>query len=275
MQKLVSIILPTYNGAGRISRAIESVLAQSYTEWELLVLDDGSPDDTEDLIKRMALKDKRIKYLKNEKNLGIQKTLNKGIDKANGEYIARIDDDDEWINKDKLKKQVEFMETHPEYVLVGTGFVACDDKGQEIFRYIPPSGDKEIRQEILSRNCFTHSSVFFRKDVALQSGGYSEKPEHKHIEDYVLWLKLGTLGKVCNLPIYGVRLILRPDSLSSENKITQFRESIKVIENFKKRYPNYLLAVVGLNVRMTAYRILNQKIFRRFYQRVYKFYKNL
>ena len=203
MNKLISIILPTYNGAGRIQEALLSVLGQSYLHWELLVVDDGSTDNTEELVKDLPCNEKRIIYIKNESNLGIQQTLNKGLKEAKGEYIARIDDDDMWIDKDKLLKQVEFLEKNKDCVLVGTGLVAVNEEGKEIFRTFNPELDAIIRNKILSKTCFTHSSVMFRKALAMQLGGYSELSEVRHIEDYDLWLKMGTVGKLANLPIYG------------------------------------------------------------------------
>ena len=115
---LVSILMPTFNRARLIGKSIESVIAQSYDSWELLVIDDGSTDGTRDIIKEYANKDERIKCLfipRTEFN-GISKYLNLGIEKANGKYIARIDDDDFWCNNDKLSQQVNFLENNPEYV---------------------------------------------------------------------------------------------------------------------------------------------------------------
>ncbi len=275
MNKLISIILPTYNGAGRIQEALLSVLGQSYLHWELLVVDDGSTDNTEELVKDLPCNEKRIIYIKNESNLGIQQTLNKGLKEAKGEYIARIDDDDMWIDKDKLLKQVEFLEKNKDCVLVGTGLVAVNEEGKEIFRTFNPELDAIIRNKILSKTCFTHSSVMFRKALAMQLGGYSELSEVRHIEDYDLWLKMGTVGKLANLPIYGVRLLFREGSISSENKIAQLEKSVRLIRKFKSHYPNYLSSVVSLSVRTVAQKFLRLPPFRYFSASIYKMYKNL
>ena len=222
----VSIILPTYNGSRFIQRSIESILLQSFADFELLVIDDGSTDSTAEIIQEATRSDSRIVYLKNEKNLGIQKTLNKGLRAAKNEYIARIDDDDLWVDEDKLKKQVEFLDTHPDYVLVGTGVIIQNEEGAELFSFLNPQTDEEIRKKILGKNCFTHSSVMFRKSAAIKFGGYDESQETRHIEDYDLWLKLGTIGKIANLPCYSVRFTLRPGNISSKNKIVQFRKDL-------------------------------------------------
>lgn len=252
---MISILLPTYNGAKRISKAIESVQAQSYVDWELLVIDDGSKDNTKEVVEDFVKDDSRIKYIKNQENLNIQKSLNKGLREAKGEYIARIDDDDIWIDKDKLKKQIEFLKEDSEYVLVGTGTIVVDENEKELFRYFGPQADSEIRNKILSKNCFTHSSVMFRKSSVEKFGGYSEGESVKHLEDYDLWLKLGTIGKLKNLDIYGVRFSVRSDSISSVNKIEQFQKNIVLSKLYKNKYPNYIKATIFNYVRLFLYKI--------------------
>ncbi|MFA7192131.1 MAG: glycosyltransferase [Candidatus Paceibacterota bacterium] len=169
--KKVSIIMPTYNGSKWIKRAIDSIKAQSYTDWELLVVDDGSTDDTGSIIKDLALNDHRIRYIKNDQNMGIQKTLNRGLREALGVYIARIDDDDIWCDIEKLAKQVEFLDKNPEYSLVGTNVILIDEKGNEISKSNRESSDLNIRKIILSKNPFAHSSVVFIRDAVISIGG--------------------------------------------------------------------------------------------------------
>lgn len=257
MDSKVSIILPTYNGGKYIRQTIDSVIAQNFCGWELLVIDDGSIDNTENIINEYINKDKRIIHFKNEVNLGIQKTLNKGLGGAEGEYIARIDDDDQWIDKDKLKRQVEFLNDNPEYVLVGTGAIVTNEKGQELFRYLLPEKDQDIRNKILMKNCFTHSSVLFRKESVVKLGGYTEEGNVKHLEDYDLWLKLGTIGKLANLPVWGINFMIRDDSLSSMNKLDQFKRNVILIKKYKNNYPNYLYSVIFCRLRLSFYQILN------------------
>ena len=273
MNKLVSIILPTYNGAERIKEAIKSVLEQSYADLELIVIDDGSKDNTKEIVENLAKSDQRVRYLKNDVNLGIQKTLNNGLKEAKGEYIARIDDDDVWIDKDKLKKQIEFLEKNKEYVLVGTGVIVVGEDNKELFRYLVPEKDIDIRNKILTKNCFVHSSVVFYRDTALRCEGYSESEDTKHIEDYDLWLKLGTLGKVANLPTHSVRFTLRSGSLSSMNKLEQFKKTLKLIKNYKKIYPNYYLAFFRSIARLVIYGFILNSPIKLSINKVIKLYK--
>ena len=141
----ISIILPTYNGAKYIRKAIESVISQNFFDWELMIINDGSTDNTEEIIEEYKSKDNRIVYIKNDSNLGIQKTFNKGLGEAKREYVARIDDDDEWIDKDKLTNQVEFLDNNQDYVLVGTGVIIVDVSDKEVVKYLVPTRDNEIR----------------------------------------------------------------------------------------------------------------------------------
>lgn len=269
----VSIILPTYNGGKYIKRAIESVITQSFSGWELLIIDDGSTDNTENIVKGYIEKDSRIIYLKNEVNLGIQKTLNKGLREAKGEYIARIDDDDEWIDKDKLKKQVEFLNNNTECVLVGTGVIVVSEEGTELFRYLLPETDKEIRNKILAKNCFVHSSVLFRKEAALSFTGYDESTATRHVEDYDLWLKLGTIGKLANLPIYAVKFTLREGSISSINKLEQFKKNLILARNYKNKYPNYFFSLLRSCLRVIIYGFILKSPIKFSLNKLTKFYK--
>ena len=186
--------------------------------------------------------------------MGIQKTLNKGLKEAKGEYIARIDDDDIWRDKDKLNKQFNILNNDEGYVLVGTGVIVVDEEEKELFRYLFPEKDKNIRNKILSKNCFVHSSVMFRKDLALSLDGYSELNEVKHIEDYDLWLKLGTKGKFCNISEYSINYTSRNGSISSVNKKEQFSKNLRLIKKYKKIYPNYGFSFL---IRLLAYLTLS------------------
>ncbi len=266
----VSIILPTYNGALWIKNSIQSLLNQSFYDWELLVINDGSVDNTDEVV--ASFKDDRIKYIKNENNLGLQKTLNKGISLANGEYIARIDDDDEWIDIRKLEQQVEYLDNNQKCVLLGTGGVFFDEEGVEIVRYLNKENDKKIRGSMLLKNNFIHSSVVFRKTKALEAGLYGEGQDVRHVEDYDFWLRLGLLGQLHNLPIFGVRYLVRKGGISLKNRKEQFSKSFNLIKKHKKNYPNYFLAYVLSFSRYALYGIY-LKIPKKIQKVILYFYK--
>ncbi len=275
MKELVTILMPTYNGAQWIKKAIESVLDQSYVDWELLVLNDGSNDSTELIVSQIAQNDPRVRYLKNEDNLGIQKTLNKGINESKGEYIARIDDDDRWTDINKLKNQVEFLEENKDYVLIGTGAILIDEEGKELSKFLMPQKDKDIKRKILSKNCFIHSSVLFRKEVALIVGGYDESGGTRHVEDYDLWLNLGTKGKFSNLGSHSVSLMQREGTISNSNRINQAKRVLVLIRKFKNIYPNFLIGYLISVARLVFFFV--QKIIplnKKFVYKIKTIYKN-
>lgn len=247
-QPLVSIIMPTRNRSEFIIQTVDSVLEQDFRDFELIIINDGSKDNTEDVVKN--IEDPRIVYISNKENLGVTKTLNKGIAIARGKYIARIDDQDRWVSKDKLKKQVDFLEKNSPYVLVGTGviFVSLDNK--ELFRYLKPKTDTEIRENMLLGNCFVHTSVVFRKDKFLEVGGYDEQ---FHVgQDYCLWLKLGKKGKMFNFSSYDVVAVFDKGGISSVRKIEQIKR-YNIIKKYKNDYPHYYKGLFRYYLRLVLY----------------------
>ncbi len=270
----VSIILPTWKEPKFIELSIKSILNQSFFDWELLIFDDGlASEKIRNLITQYTQNDKRIYFFQNLKNLGIQKTLNKGLEIARGEYVARIDDDDEWVDKDKLKKQIEFLDKNPDFGLVGVGaIIVIDRKRQELFKYQLPESDKEIRKMILSKNCFVHSGVVFKKKLVLDLGGYNEHFSTKHIEDYDLWLKIGIVSRFYNLPEIQIKFMQGEDSISSKNKVGQLKRNINLIRKYKGKYPNYHRAKIIGYLRLLfleVYKIIPfgiQKIIFKFYK---------
>lgn len=250
---LVSVILPTYNGSKSIRTAIKSVLSQNYHSLELLVIDDGSGDDTASVVQEFIDKDNRVRYFKNNKNSGIQRSLNRGLREATGELVARIDDDDEWVDSQKLTSQVEFFKNNPEYILVGTGLIVQDTKGRELYRFLNPVEDKEIRQRLLYRNCFSHSTVMFRRAEVLKSGGYDEGPETLHVEDYDLWLRIGRLGKFANLASFSVQLTVHKRSISGTQKLVQLKKQMEVTKKYLCDYPNAWGSRVSSWLRLWLY----------------------
>ena len=249
----VSIILPTYNGANFIAKAIESVSKQTFQDWELLVLSDGSIDHTSSIVEQFSVADPRITFIQNENNLGIQKTLNKGISLSSGKYIARIDDDDRWINPNKITQQVQYMELHDDYVLVGTDANIIDAAENLLSVNRMPKTDKEIRQKILSKNCFLHSTVLIRKSAIDVVGGYQENKNFLHAEDYEFWLRLGRVGKFCNLALIGVQLTNHVQSLTSKNRILQAKNIFRMIKGYKKDYPNFLIGYLIARTRYAGF----------------------
>lgn len=251
---LITIILPAYNGAKWIEKAILSALVQSFEDFELIVMNDCSRDNTEEIVLALARRDQRINYFKNEQNLGVQKTRNIALERSQGEYIAEIDQDDEWIDKDKLKKQVEFLRNNKDYVLIGTGAVMVDESGVEIARYLMPETDTEIRKKILRANCFIHSSVLYRTKSVREIGGYNLM---KMSEDHDLWLRLGRVGKFKNFQTYSVKYLFSARGYNSQNKIARLRQNILFAKEHKDFYPNYIYAILFGWAKICFYPLFN------------------
>ncbi len=234
-EPLVSVIIPTYNGKKYLGVAIDSVLSQTYKNIEVIVINDGASDGTKQVIEKFIEKDARIISVENESNLGFVKSLNKGIGYAKGKYIARLDDDDSWASPQKLEKQVEFLEAHPEYVLTGGGLIQIDGSGEEMIRYLFPEKDEDIRRVILVDNVIAHSSVVFRKDSFVQVGGYDE--QFGFFADRELWLKLGKIGKCYNFPEYFIFYLDKEwDNVNYNSRNEQIRRKLNLNIKLRKRY---------------------------------------
>ena len=187
MSKLptVSVIIPTYNRAHLVGRAIHSVLNQTYQDFELIVVDDGSTDNTEEVVK--SFNNERIKYIKHEKNKGGSAARNTGIKDSKGEYIAFLDSDDEWL-EEKLKKQVEVFQNKDSRVgIVYVNFSIVNEKGESVGKKQGPKG--LIFRELLNSNCVgTTSSVVVRRECFKKVGGFDETLPS--CQDWDMWLRL-------------------------------------------------------------------------------------
>ncbi len=236
---IISIQMCTYNRAHFIEQAIQSVLAQSFTNWELLILDDCSTDNTRTIVSKY-LNDPRIKYVHNSHNLGINKNRNKALSLSHGRYIAVLDSDDYWTDENKLLDQIEFLSKHREYVLVGTNMIIVDENNKKIKKVRYPSSNFALKRLLLLKNLFCHSSVMYRRDEITNLGGYSE--ELPIWEDYDLWLRIGLKYKFANLKTY-TTAYRKHDSQSNSERIQLGRDTQKdIIEKYKKYYKGYAIA---------------------------------
>lgn len=202
----VSIIMGIYNCALTLSESIESILSQSYTNWELILCDDGSEDQTLEIARSYARKrPKQIIVIQNETNLGLNATLNKCLKIATGEYIARQDGDDLSL-KERFRKEVQFLDTHEEYAFVSSSMIFFDETGNW-GRWINP--EKPDKKTFLHTTpCFCHAPCMIRKEAFLHINGYTEDKRFLRCEDMNLWYKLYAKGyKGYNLqePLYMMR----------------------------------------------------------------------
>ncbi|MBX9888400.1 MAG: glycosyltransferase [Flavobacteriaceae bacterium] len=188
---LISVVLPVYHCELYIRDAIESVLNQTFVDFELIIIDDCSTDGTLQLCNLFV--DDRIIIIAKDKNSGYTNSLNYGLSIAKGKYIARMDGDDICM-PERFKKQVLFLEANPDIVLCGTSYAVIGEKGICVL----PEAHEEIKIKLLSGNCIVHPSVMFRKDVLLVNNlMYDVLMEPA--EDYDLWVRLSSMGKLHNL----------------------------------------------------------------------------
>ena len=223
---LVSVLFPVYNGAYYLEESIQSILDQTYDNFEIIIIDDGSSDDSTSVIQNFS--DSRIRFYKNETNQGLAATLNRAINLSKGYYLARQDQDDFSLPQ-RFEKQVGFLESHPDYGIVGT-WAKVRRGTKENERVIePPTDSLTIKFELLFENQFVHSSVMIRKEVFERIGLYSTNISRQPPEDYELWSRIARKFELSNIPeilhVYN-RL---PNSMSRRNGNTGLYKNQKII----------------------------------------------
>ena len=208
----ITVLMPAYNAAGYIAEAITSVLGQSFRDFELLIINDGSTDKTVEVIRSFS--DGRIVLIEQE-NLGVAAALNKGLQLARAEYIARFDADDICF-PNRLEEQYNFIMAHPEYIVVGSAAEYIDAQGNYIFTHQPKGRtDQQIKQLSYKTCPFIHASVLYRKDVVMHIG---YNVDAHSFEDHLLWQQVKAAGKMYNLtePLLSVRL--NPGSITMDER---------------------------------------------------------
>lgn len=239
---LVTILIATYNRADLIGEAISSAQQQTYTNLEIIVLDDASVDDTEKIVCAYAEKDSRIIYFKQKTNVGIAQNRNSGLNQARGKYIAILDSDDVWVDNEKLSKQVAFLEMNVKHGLVGTWLQNIDGHGKILDTTIFETDNQSIRKHILCRNQFAQSSLLYRTQLARDAGGYNVS--YKVCDDYDLWLKIGLNAEFANMPEYMTGYRIHTGGITKTKKMLAAREHLSIIKKYKEKYPGYFWAFI-------------------------------
>ena len=191
----VSVVMPVHNGARFLREAIDSILGQTFKDFELLVVDDGSTDRTAAILREVSARDSRVSVIRQER-MGIPRARNRGIALARGAYVAAHDADDISL-PERLAKQVDILDHHPEVAMVGSIAQWIDQRGAPLPTMAYPISDEEIRAKLHVQSCFVHGSVTFRRSCLLAVGGYRE--EFPLAEDVDLFFRLAERYKVANL----------------------------------------------------------------------------
>ncbi|WP_407276070.1 glycosyltransferase family 2 protein [Halothiobacillus sp. DCM-1] len=220
----VSVIIPTFNRSAVIAESINSVLEQSFKELELIIVDDGSSDNTEDIINK--INDKRVVYIRNEQNKGAAESRNIGIWKASAEIIAFQDSDDIWL-RDKLKKSMLALGDNPDAIGVFSSFIQLDPKGKNFTRKGFDSKGKNQHDEILYKNFIGTPCAVVRKKYLLEVGGFDENLPA--LEDWDLFIRLTKLGRMAYIPESMVVTRKSRGSLSADKSAD--RDALEMIYN--------------------------------------------
>jgi glycosyltransferase involved in cell wall biosynthesis len=192
----ISVIMPIYNGERYLSEAIESTLNQTFSDFEFLILDDGSTDRSSSIIS--GYNDPRIKVFSHA-NRGLAATLNRGIALAAGKYIARQDQDDLSL-PERFERQITFLENNPRVGMVGTWAKIFEGSDETSRVHDHPAKNYLLKFDLMFNNPFVHSSVMIRKTVLEQVGGYSTDKSRQPPEDYELWSRIARISDVANIP---------------------------------------------------------------------------
>jgi teichuronic acid biosynthesis glycosyltransferase TuaG len=184
MNIFISVVIPAYNSERTIDKTISSVLNQSYDKFEIIIIDDGSQDNTVEVVNTIANKDKRIRLFRNEKNLGVSATRNRGISLAKGDWIAFLDSDDMW-STDKLEKQIKFINNneHVNLLFTGSSFI---DENNNPYSYVLKIPEEVKYKDLLKQNIISCSSVLVKKQCI---SGLKMERDDIH-EDFAMWLQI-------------------------------------------------------------------------------------
>jgi glycosyltransferase involved in cell wall biosynthesis len=213
-QPLVTVLMPLFNGKTYLSEAIESILGQTFGDFELLVIDDGSTDEGPNIVK--GYRDQRIRLIANDENLGIAATLNRGIGLARGKYVARMDCDDISLPH-RLEKQFAFMEAHPDVGVCGSRVRRI---GAKKGLWKVKSRDEAIKSRLLFENAMAHPSVMIRKSV-LVDHNLRYDPALRCSQDYAFWVDLSRLSRLANLEQVLVNYRVHASQISEARKAAQ------------------------------------------------------
>ena len=232
---MVSIIMPAYNAEKTIRESIESVISQTVKDWELIVIDDGSSDDTADIIAEFSNSDSRIRFLKNENNRGVSYTRNRAIELAKGEWIAFLDCDDLW-GREKLEKQLSLLNKHPDMVICYTASSFIDDCGNP-YKYVMPAIEQLTYETLLHKNLMSCSSVMIRTSIMKEI----KVPDDKMCEDYFVWLTVLRTYKIA----YGINEPLLIYRLSNKSRSSnRFKMAKMLFVTYRKLGYNIISSAI-------------------------------
>lgn len=229
----ISVLIAVYDGEKYLHEAIDSVLSQTFQDFELIIVNDGSRDKTLEILR--SYKDRRIIIINNEKNIGLIDSLNKGLAIARGKYVARIDHDDIAL-PNRFQEQYDFMEKNSDIDVVGSWTECIDTEGKHLKISRNATDPWAVRYEFLFNNIMFHSSIFFRTQKIKENGGYSH--DFIHSEDYEMYSRPGKELKCANIPKVLFKLRLHSSSItaSDETQPLVYKNALNVVYRNMTQY---------------------------------------
>jgi len=251
----ISIIIPTYNWEKYIKETIESVLTQNFKNFEIIIINDYSTDNKEEIIKNF--KDNRIVYIKNDQNLNIVWSRNKWLEISKWKYICFLDHDDLFIDSQKLKLQYDFLEKNLDYGMVWSSVILINENWEKIWEINSRISDYDLKNHIIMSNQFTCWSVMFRKSI-IEKIWFLNKRYNKS-DDYDYWLKIWKISKIENINKYLFAYRIHSNSTTFQwlNRYKMIFMWFKLALIHWKKYPNYLKQIL---IRFVADFIIPDKI---------------
>jgi len=232
----------TYNRPQLIGRAIASACDQSFRDWELIIVQDGSNPETAAFLKDWLAREPRIRYFPRGTVGSIAEASNFGLEKARGEYIAILDDDDYWSDPEKLARQVQFLDRDPAYVACGGGYVIIDQHGRKRGMFLKPEDDGAIRRRALLANPVANSTAVFRRVIQGRPALYD--PAVRGFADWDFWLTLAQQGKLYNFPSYLAHYALWEGSGSFQASRSNARASVQIVRKHRRHYSGFPFAII-------------------------------
>jgi len=227
----VSVVMPMRDAGAFLGAAIESILTQTFADFELIIVDDGSGDGSRVWADRYAAADPRIVVLRSP-GRGIVAALNHGISQARGDLIARMDADDIALPH-RFATQVAALGARPRVGVVGSNYTAIDTQGKRLRNIVLPATPEAVRERLVAGNCIAHPTVMMRRDAVLAAGLY--RADFPLCEDYDLWLRLSAITDIVNLPEVLLRYRLHPAQATASNLERRLRSEVAAINDAIRR----------------------------------------
>lgn len=223
---IISVIMSVYNGEKYVAEAINSIINQTFKDFEFIIIDDGSTDNSLIIVKTLSLLDERIRIIENDGNIGLAKSLNRGISLARGKYIARMDADDISLH-DRFMKQVDYLEKHHDIAVVGGSVIYINDEGKEGYHGHYPLSPYQVKWQLFFVNPMSHPSTMLRRKLFSEYGiHYNE--QLTTTQDYDLWVQVSKQFQLANLPDQLLYYRQHGDSISYNSSAIQKKNNLLI-----------------------------------------------